>query len=91
MPHAALHSQELSPCPKLHAKEEKRQALLHSFIVRETETQRRGDCLRLHGWGDGMDAKAPICHPTLVPSILPTLGLALGARTLCQGCSLPWA
>lgn len=63
--------------------------MLHSFIVRETETQRRGDCLRLHGWGDGMDAKAPICHPILAPSILPTSGskdfvpgvqLALGLR-----------
>lgn len=38
---AALHGQELSPCPKLHTKEKRRETLLPSFIVSETKAQRR--------------------------------------------------
>ena len=41
MLHAALHGQELLPCPKLHAKEKTRETLLPSFIVSETKAQRR--------------------------------------------------
>lgn len=41
MLHAALHGQELPPCPKLHTKEKRRETLLPSFIVSETKAQGR--------------------------------------------------